>query len=327
MTEFICGVQNTGKSTLVYKRIKDDLSDGKKVILIVPDQEALSAEAELAEVCRDIAVYNLKVYGFSRLADDVFRTYGGICCDYIDKTGATLALFLSLCSVSPALKIYKNVSASDRALLTELLETLRGFKRQGIAPADLEEALNADLPDLLKKKLSDISLIYAAYAAAMKRSGDDPDDDTARMYKILSEHGGFAGNTVYIDSFISFTGMQLKVIGLIMKTADRLTVTVGAPAADREGRAGSVLSPVYDTYKKLAAEAKRYGDVKITGLTERYAAPELNALEEVLRGKKTVYGDSNGKIRVFSAKTCYEEADMIAADIRKKLKTAADAAI
>ena len=323
MTEFICGVQNTGKSTLVYKRIKNDLSDGKKVILIVPDQEALSAEAELAEVCRDIAVYNLKVYGFSRLADDVFRTYGGICCDYVDKTGATLALFLSLCSLSPALSVYKNVSAADRALLGELLETIRGFKRQGISPSDIEEALKADLPQMLKKKMSDIALIYASYVEAMKRSGDDPDDDTARMYEKLVRHGGFAGYTVYIDSFISFTGMQLKVIELMMRTAEKLTVTVGAPLSDKDARAGSVLSPVYDTYKRLSAEAKRYGEVSVTELKQRYAAPELNALEEVLRGKKTICGDSHGKIRVFSAKTCYEEADMIAADIRKKLMSGA----
>ncbi|MBQ1848152.1 MAG: hypothetical protein II135_09120, partial [Clostridia bacterium] len=170
MTEFICGVQNTGKSTLICNRIRDDLRNGKRVILIVPDQEALSAEANLAEVCRDTQTYDLKVYGFSRLADDVFRTYGGICYDYVDKTGASLALFLSVCSVAPYLKVYKNVTASDRALISELLETVRGFKRQGISPADLEAASKADMPELLRDKLSDMCLIYAAYVSTMKNS-------------------------------------------------------------------------------------------------------------------------------------------------------------
>ncbi len=320
MTEFICGVQNTGKSTLIYERISADLSAGKKVILIVPDQEALSAEASLAEVCRDTPTYDLEVYGFSRLADDVFRTYGGVCYDYVDKTGAALALFLSICSVAPSLSVYKNVTAADRSLLSEMLGTIRGFKRQGVGPDDLENAANdAKTPPPLSKKLSDISKIYAAYEFTMKENGADPDDDTRRMYKILSENGGFKGYSVYIDSFISFTGVQMKVVELIMKTADKLTVAVGAAFDGGKTVAGSVLAPVYDTYKKLAAAARRYGDSERTELTRRYAPEELNALEAALRGDGGGCAGPCERIRVFSAKTCYEEADMIAADIRKRL--------
>ncbi|MBQ3870526.1 MAG: PD-(D/E)XK nuclease family protein [Clostridia bacterium] len=323
MTEFICGVQNTGKSTLICNRIRDDLRNGKRVILIVPDQEALSAEANLAEVCRDTQTYDLKVYGFSRLADDVFRTYGGICYDYVDKTGASLALFLSVCSVAPYLKVYKNVTASDRALISELLETVRGFKRQGISPADLEAASKADMPELLRDKLSDMCLIYAAYVSTMKNSGGDPDDDTERMYKTLCENGGFSGYTVYIDSFVSFTGVQLKVIELMMKTAEKLTVTLGAPVSAMGGERGSVLSPIRDTYKKLAAAANRFGGYTHTDLTERYAAEELGLLEKALRGCAVKTDEAMNNIRIFRAKTCYEEADTVAADIKDKLMNGA----
>ena len=105
MIEFIYGVSSTGKTTLLYEKIKKTLQNGGGAVLIVPDQEALDAEAALARFCRGVPTLDLRVYGFSRLADDVFRKYGGISYNYVNKTGQTLARCLAVCSVMPSLKV------------------------------------------------------------------------------------------------------------------------------------------------------------------------------------------------------------------------------
>ena len=95
MIEFIYGVPSSGKTTLLYGKIRQRLKEGADAVLIVPDQEALDAEAALVKFCRGIPTVKLRVYGFSRLADDVFRRYGGVCYDTVDGTGRTLAMFLA----------------------------------------------------------------------------------------------------------------------------------------------------------------------------------------------------------------------------------------
>ena len=140
MIEFIYGVPSSGKTTLLYEKIRDKLASGGEAVLIVPDQEALDAEASIARLCRGIPTLGLRVYGFSRLADDVFRRYGGISYDQIDRSGQTLAMFLSVVSVSQSLKTYGKISPSDSSLLSALLTTVRELKRQGVTPAELSRA-------------------------------------------------------------------------------------------------------------------------------------------------------------------------------------------
>ena len=53
MTEFIIGPAGSGKSTLIAKKIADRLSAGRRVILIVPEQSAVSAEAMVCSECAE----------------------------------------------------------------------------------------------------------------------------------------------------------------------------------------------------------------------------------------------------------------------------------
>ena len=318
MIEFIYGVPSTGKTTLLYERIKTALKQGGDVVLIVPDQEALDAEAALTRFCRDTPTLKLRVYGFSRLADDVFRKYGGISYNYVNKTGQTLAMFLAVCSVMPSLKVYGKTSPTDSALLSSVLSAVRELKRQGISANELSSAAASVTSQSLKDKLDDLCLLMPAYEMIVKQSGDDPDDETGRMLRVLTEHGGMPVTDVFIDSFVSFTGVQLKVIELFMRTCKSVTVTFGIPAA--HGKSFDFLSDIYDSEKKLAAAANRSGGYIRTVLDKSYASPCTAALELGLRtGEKSEIpaGDS---IRFFRDKTPFDEAEHVAADIKKKLR-------
>lgn len=316
MIEFIYGLPSSGKTTLLYEKIKQTLKKGEDAVLIVPDQEALDAEAALARFCRDTPTVKLRVYGFSRLSDDVFRKYGGISYKYVDKTGQTLAVFLAVCSVLPALKVYGKTSPSDHALLSSVLSALRELKRQGITATELENAAETVTSPSLKDKLDDICLLLPAYEKIIKSGGDDPDDALSHMYRVLSEHGGMPEANIFIDSFISFTGMQMKIIELFMRMCKSVTVTFGVPY----GKKYDILSPVYDSEKRLSAAASRCGEVVRTALEKSYASPCMTALEKALRTGEKCEADPGDNIRFFRAKTAFDEAEFVAADIRKRMQ-------
>lgn len=317
MTEFIYGPPSSGKTTLLYTKIKASLGQKKDVFLIVPDQEALDAEAALVRFCRGVPTVRLRVCGFSRLADEVFRKYGGISYNYVDKTGQTLAMFLAVCSVSPALRVYGRTPPSDRALLSSVLSAVKELKRQGITAKELEDAANVVESKQLCDKLGDIELLMPAYENILKNSGDDPDDELGRMYRVLAQNGGMAGCDVFIDSFISYTGVQLKLIELFIKTADSVTLTVGMPGPGCESE---LLSPLRETEKRLSAIASRYGKPTRTTLSGTYAAPCIAALEQGLRLRKKSDIDPGESIRFFRAENSFEEAELVAADIKKRLR-------
>ena len=319
MIEFIYGVPSSGKTTLLYGKIRQRLKEGADAVLIVPDQEALDAEAALVKFCRGIPTVKLRVYGFSRLADDVFRRYGGVCYDTVDGTGRTLAMFLAVTSVAPALRVYGRVSPSDASLLSSLIGAASELRRQGITPAQLAEAEETVSSKPLSDKLSDMALILPAYMKTVSESGEDRDGITERLYKTLIEHGGMPGTDVFIDSFVSFTGIQLKIIELLMKTAASVTVTFGAPGPGAPGDPAGMMSDIYSSEKKLRAAASRYGGAEKTVLEGSYAAPHMQALERTLRLGGTEKAECGGSVRFFRAKTDREEAELVAADIKKKL--------
>lgn len=321
MIEFIYGPPCSGKTVLLYEKIKETLLHGGDAVLIVPDQEALDAEAALARVCRAVPTLKLRVYGFSRLADEVFRKYGGISYNYADKTGQKLAAYLAIRSVSPALKVYGKTNAANGSLLASVLSAVKEFKRQGVDLKELEKASKSIDSSALKDKLDDISLIIPAYDTILKKSGDDPDNELARMYRVLSEHGGMPGADIYIDSFISFTGVQMKIIELFMRTCKSVTITFGIPAPAGADIKYDLLSPVYDSEKRLSATASRCGGFDRVILDKSYVSPCMSALEKGLRTGEVSAVKASDDVRFFRAHTAFEEAEFAASDIAKKLRS------
>ena len=320
MIEFIYGPPCSGKTVLLYEKIKETLKSGGDAVLIVPDQEALDAEAALARVCRDVPTLKLRVYGFSRLADEVFRKYGGISYNYADKTGQKLAAYLAIRSVAPALKVYGKTNAADGSLLGSVLSAIKEFKRQGVDLKELEEAARSVDSAALKDKLDDLSLIIPAYDTILKKSGDDPDNELARMYRLLSEKGGMPDADIFIDSFISFTGVQMKIIELFMRTCKSVTVTFGIPAPAGSDNKYDLLSPVYDSEKRLSAAASRCGGFDRTILDKSYVSPCMSALEKGLRTGEISAVKADDNVRFFRAHTAFDEAEFVASDIAKKLR-------
>ena len=87
MINLVYGPSGSGKSTYIYNQIREDLKCGEKAILIVPDQQILSAEREIMDVSSGVSSIDVEVLSFRRLANYVFRNLGGLSFNDIDESG------------------------------------------------------------------------------------------------------------------------------------------------------------------------------------------------------------------------------------------------
>lgn len=326
MVNFIFGPAGSGKSERIASQIEEDMKKGKRAFLIVPEQEAVSAERRMVSRLGASAQLDFEVLNFSRLANRVFRKYGGLSYNYAKEGTKAVIMWETLRELSPLLREYSG-NADECALYEPMLSAVEELKRYSVTPGKLESATKK-LPEdsSLKNKLMDISLVYASYDALLHERYEDAGDDLAKLSKILSEENFFCGRNVYIDSYSSFTPEEYNIIFHIFEQADETFVALGCD--DIRGDLMHFES-IYDTAKRLEAGAKARGiGIRYERLegNRRAKNEELNFLERNLwriDGKET-YEKEPEKIKLVEAATPFAAAQAVASDILQKVRDGAE---
>ncbi|MBO7296780.1 MAG: hypothetical protein J6V39_05925, partial [Clostridia bacterium] len=100
MTTFVYGLSGCGKSAYIEQCIRDDVTAGKRALLIVPEQEAYSAERRLLSALPEGAGLHFEILSFSRLAKKVFGIYGGIAAEPVSAAARSLYMWKTLRELS-----------------------------------------------------------------------------------------------------------------------------------------------------------------------------------------------------------------------------------
>ncbi len=324
MVQLLLSPSGWGKTTFIYNSIRRDISDGKKVMLIVPDQEAVSAEASCADITSDIPSTELYVCSFSRLCNDAFRKYGGIAYNYTDKTTGRLLLYTASRSISEYLKVYSGLAAADSSIISSIFSTVSELKRNGISADELYKASETVTDDnsRLKDKLSDIALIFDAYNSNLGSALSDPSDDMTKLISLLEQHDMFGEyDSVYIDSFYFFTSMQYKVIGHIFKQCGNVVISLCT--SSQKADIGFSLSICEYTKNKLTAIADDKGKrLVLTDLDfpARFKNNALKHLEYSLRSDSSEQECVENEVKTVVCNTPFDEAEYAAVQICKKIR-------
>lgn len=324
MTEFIIGPAGSGKSTLIAKKAVDCLSQGRRVILMVPEQSAVNTEAAVCSEAqsRGIPQTELEVLNFRRLCNRVFRQYGGIAYNSVTPGAKALIMWQALFSSAPALKRYKDELADAKRFIPMLLSTISEFKSYGITAAMLADAAKEAAEDdmALADKLSDLSLICSAYDHFAEQGFSDPSDDLTRLAEVLSKNRFFDGVDLFLDSFVGFTPQELSVLSYAFRQADNVTVSLCLS----EDEGAFAFENVRGTFESLNHLAERHrGETVITRLpdTVRFSSDALKFLEKNLwsMGGCRVFDGDASPIRTVIAEGEYSEAEFVANDILTKV--------
>ena len=106
MITFIYGNYGSGKTTRIFEKIKKSLENKRHVFLIVPEQEAVSAERMTLEAFPPSAQLEIEILNFSRLYNRVCREYGGLSYRYVTNPIRHLLMWQNLRELAPCLEEY-----------------------------------------------------------------------------------------------------------------------------------------------------------------------------------------------------------------------------
>ncbi len=316
MIEFVFGHSRRAKREYIIEKMKASLTDGRKILLIAPEQQALMWDSVVASRLPPTAALRCETLSFTRLADAVFRKCGGCAKNYITEAKKTLIMWKALVSVKEHLKVF-NRGREDR-YVPVLLKAVSEAMLYSQTPASLmkaSDALEAEgREEGISARLHDLSVIWSAYNIMLHESYDDPEEISDALCAALDRENCFKGCTVFVDSFYTLTPKERNIVSRIFRDANDVTVTFAISADDRD----SLHTEHIRAFKSsLALTAQRAGcDIKQVRLPDDEVPPEISYLRENLweYTAKSFEGSADA-VRLYTCGDRHDEAAVCAARI------------
>ena len=228
MLRLIWGGFGSGKSERVSNLIAESVSNAdiykKSIYLIVPEQDTVRAELDTTKKLPPSSALSFEVQNFSRLANTVFRELGGLCYNYADAQSKALCMWRSIRALGGLL--FEPSEGVDESRVSSLLGVMGELRSAGIGVRDVEIAAKklGDTP--LGHEMTDLSLIMAMYSSVLSENYSDSEADLDRLCDMLETNRFFSGCSIFIDGFSSYTYPQLRLIRVLMRDAECVTVTI-----------------------------------------------------------------------------------------------------
>ncbi len=324
MLTLIEGGFYSGVHEEIKARIAKNTNAHKKCLLIVPEQQTVTAELEMAAELPSFAPLSFEVTNFTRLANSAFRALGGIHLEYATGEKKSLIMWQSLTELSPFLSMTKGRREITAGMVERAMAASKEAHALGMDAELLAEYSRTEgISKRLSEKLSDLSKITALYKKKLAEKYSDSEDDIGLLIKKLEENPSFLSDTeIFIEGFTSFTAPQYSLIGVLVSRCE-LTVALNVPKADG---AAFEYSEVQRTHSRIASLADK-ADKKKKLLRLDGA---VNVKSELLQTVAPALWKSNyqidnyslqndGDLRIFEAKTPFDECELVASDIRRRV--------
>ena len=117
----------------IIKSITRAVGSGKRVFLFVPEQQTLTAEAQMCDLLPPSAALSFEVTNFTRFTNTAFRTLGGVSGEYITSAKKALVMWGVLTELSPMLTITHGAKSIGSGTVTRALEAVNELASLGIS--------------------------------------------------------------------------------------------------------------------------------------------------------------------------------------------------
>ena len=154
MLKLICAPSGSGKTEYLTKCIEEDVRNGVRSFLLIPEQQAYISERNLAQRLPKNAGLFFEVVSFSGLAEKVFCQYGGITAESINGAVSSLLMWHTLATLSPLLEQYGKSAEGDLTLTNLMLSAVEEMRSSGIDAQMLEDAANDKFDLIITKEIS-----------------------------------------------------------------------------------------------------------------------------------------------------------------------------
>ncbi len=318
MLQFILGKSGSGKTTKAVDIISQKRRAGeKKLLMLVPDQSSFETETTFLNVLGPKMSKEVLVFGFSRLADYVFKNTGNIPENVIDDGVRKIIMSKALEEVSDSLNMF-NSSKTHKSSLELMIHSLKECKKDNISYDMLDNLSERIDNETLKNKLKETSLVLNAYDALLEKTYVDPLENLNRLKDILEDKRVFEGYTIAVDSFSGFTYQQLEIIRALMNQCKDFYITVNI---DMECKNDEIFATTNRT-RKLIKRLAKDNNIEINSdiILDEYVRSEnkdISFLEKnILRINDNEYKDKSENIETYCAFDIYDEVNFVARKIK-----------
>lgn len=220
----LLGKGRSGKSARCYGQMRASAAQGRKVLLIVPDQATYSVERRFAAESQGQGFLGTQIVGFSRLAYQVFAELG-LTHESLSELSQKIILQRLLHQHSAELTVLQTAARQPNFALTaaHFLSECRSFC---ISPAALQQVAAKLNGSTFGHKLEDLSLLYDAYEQFLAAHFGSADDTMTLLEKSIGRYSFIQDARVWVDGFQWFTPQQLDVLAKIEKAAAQVTITL-----------------------------------------------------------------------------------------------------
>lgn len=321
MFKLLIGRAGAGKTAAVLERLCR-AGQERPQVLLVPEQ--MSHETERALCAAGGPQINLRaeVLSFSRLANRIFQTAGGLGEEELDAGGRLLLMYRAVQHAAPGLRVYGRPSKRP-AFLTALLATADELKSCLVPPETLVRA-GEEIAGPEGDKLRDLGLIFGEYDALAARTALDPRDRLTRAADALRVCRWAEGMDFWLDGFTDFTPQQKELLGRLMAQAHAMTVVLTCDHLEEDEGGSGIFSPARRTGGTLLRLARERGIVcEVEHLVTRVEgkAEALVYLEQSLfQADCPASVSCEGTVELFQACTPRSEVEWTAARILRLVR-------
>jgi len=321
--KFILGRAGSGKTTFCLKSIQDQLKTpciDKNLILLVPEQATFQNEMELCTNPLLGGIMDAQVLSFRRLAWRVLQEAGGGARVNIGDLGKAMVIRRFIEKRKDELQVFSGASRQP-GFIDSLAGAISEFKLYRISVEDIAQVLENKRGEdsLLTSKLSDLKLIYGDLEEYLQGRFLDPDDYLTLLAQNIPFAPFLKEAEIWLDGFTGFTPQELEVLGVLLRTAQRVNITL---TLDDKGEVFTITRNTYQNINQMAIEGGTPIEKPLIlngDLPYRFQnSPTLAYLEKSFFDiEQGTYSQQVQDIKIISAQNHRAEVEAIAREIRR----------
>ena len=251
--QFIAGPSGCGKSTYAYRKLIDEAvkKPSERFFVIVPEQFTMQTQKELTAIHPGHTILNIDILSFNRLAFRVFEEIGENQAPILEDMGKILILQKLINDNKKDLNILEglfNKSGAAARVNSQLSELMQ--YDIDLNSIDIE---NSGLPELLKRKLSDLKIISERFLDYLDGKYLTAEEVPVVLSRTIENSTMLKDATVVFDGFTGFVPTQYYVIEKLLRMCKNVTVIV---TADRKAgiRSNSAHSNLFHMTHTMTAK-------------------------------------------------------------------------
>ena len=327
MTNFFLGGASSNRDILFTDTIEAAVNNGKRVIVIIPDQFSFEYDKKLYNKLGAVGFNKITTLGFNRLAEVLENKYGGNNgLKYADDNVKIILMYKAIKTLRRNKVLLYYANAVDRRALekgnfiSQLIELIQEFRESGINNSVIESACTT-LKGTLALKMHDFSLIYREYLKQLEEAGlKDSVSGMSSAIETAKTNEFFKDSDVFIDSFSSFTYDQLKMLEVCLSQADNVNVALSIDSDSVKNSIHSfrITETTFGTLKSLLHKSN-YNIIRANE-TELYSQEISYAGKNLFNIVKKPFEYEPRDIRVLNADDIYSEASFVCAQIKEHIE-------